>query len=292
VNDGFLLRAERIAPTGDTRLLWYSAGGNAPQLIVDYTPKPGLLAITQDVADASVGSGDPVSFTVGAKGALPLKYQWFRNGSPIEGETGAELRVETVNSADNGALFTVQVTDANNAKTTSRQAVLTVTAPIPRLVFDAQNRASGVEWGPGFSNPNDEGHLAVGSRAGANQNTSTQLRFDVTPLKGLYSKINSATIRLTQGTTSWSSAFTRNGGTIEVYRLAAANADWNNLATFGTKDGTQPWAGGASGALTPTVDFTDPVLASAGYETIVQGAPHVATVYDLTIPGELAGPLI
>jgi hypothetical protein len=39
---------------------------------------------------------------------------------------------------------------------TSPEAKLTVTAPIPRMVFEAQNRASGVQWGPGFSNPNDE----------------------------------------------------------------------------------------------------------------------------------------
>src|SRR5439155_24085956 len=100
------------------------------------------------------------------------------------------------------------------------------------------------------------------------------------------------TIRLTQGTTGWSSSFTRNGGTIEVYRLTSANADWNNLGTFGTKDGTQPWAGGESGALTPGEDYIQTLLASAPYQTVLQGAPPVATVYDLVIPGELAGSII
>ena len=290
VNEGFLLRGQRIAPTGDTRLLLFHAGPNAPQLIVDYTPKTGVLTITQDLVDVSVGQGDPVTFTLGVKGAPPLKYQWYRNGTPIEGATSAELSLESVGSGDNGASFSVEVTDAANSKVTSRQARLTVTTPIPRMVFAAQNRASGGQWGLGFSNPNDENHLAVGSRVGANQNTSTQLRFDVTPLNA-YSRINSATIRLTQGTTGWS-ACSPATGTIEAYRLTSANADWNNNGTFGTKDGTQPWAGGESGALTPGTDYIQTLLASVPYETILQGAPPVATVYDLVIPGELAAPII
>ncbi len=160
------------------------------------------------------------------------------------------------------------------------------------MVFDAKDRASGVQWGLGFSNANDENHLAVGSRVGANQSTSTQLRFDVTALRGLYSRINSMTIRLTQGFTGWSGSFTRYGGTIQVYRLAGANADWTSNGTFGTKDGTNSWAGGESGALQPTVDYAPTLLATAAYETIPAGTPHVATVYELVIPGDLATPII
>ena len=74
--------------------------------------------------------------------------------------------------------------------------------------------------------------------------------------------------------------------------MTSANADWNNNGTFGTKDGTQPWAGGESGALTPGTDYIQTLLASVPYETILQGAPPVATVYDLVIPGELAAPII
>src|SRR5438034_6790064 len=84
--------------------------------------------------------------------------------------------------------------------------------------FPAQNRASGVEWNLAWSNPNQEGHLGVGGSVfGQTGQTSTQLRFDVTPLKGAYSKINSVTIRLTQGSTDWSQSFMRFGGTIEAY---------------------------------------------------------------------------
>jgi hypothetical protein len=53
-------------------------------LIVDYTPKTGILAITQELADVSVGQGDPVTFTLGAKGAPPLKYQWYGHAGTVK----------------------------------------------------------------------------------------------------------------------------------------------------------------------------------------------------------------
>jgi hypothetical protein len=75
--------------------------------------------------------------------------------------------------------------------------------------FPAQNRASGVSWNLVWSNPNQEGHLGVGGSVfGQTGQTSTQLRFDVSSLKNAYVKINSATIRLTQGSTDWSQTFT------------------------------------------------------------------------------------
>src|SRR5262245_13581289 len=104
------------------------------------------------------------------------------------------------------------------------QLTSTVSDSAAVVSLPAQNRASGVEWDLVWSNPNQEGHLGVGgSVEGQTGQTSTQLRFDVTPLKNTYSKINSATIRLTQGSTDWSQSFTRYGGKIRVYRLKAEN---------------------------------------------------------------------
>jgi hypothetical protein len=68
----------------------------------------------------------------------------------------------------------------------------------------------------------------------------TKLRFDVSGLAGKFSAINSLTIRLTQNL-----SFVRDPGTLEAYGLLSANADWNSNATWGTKDGTYAWAGGA-----------------------------------------------
>ncbi len=172
----------------------------------------------------------------------------------------------------------------NLLTTTSPSRAATVSLP-------AQNRGSGVEWNLVWSNPNQEGHLGVGGSVfGQTGQTSTQLRFDVTPLKGAYSKINSATIRLTQGSTDWSQSFPRFGGTIEAYRLRPADAEWNNDATFGYPDKNvdMPWAGGESGALVPDTDYDPTLLAQTAYADSPEGAPVAGTNYDLVISGALA----
>src|SRR4030095_6763966 len=105
----------------------------------------------------------------------------------------------------------------------------TVASAAAVVNFPALNRASGVDWNLVWSNPNQEGHLGVGgSVIGQTGETSTQLRFDVRALSGTYAKINSVTIRLTQGSTDWSQSFARFGGTINAYRIKPENAGWSN----------------------------------------------------------------
>ena len=114
-----------------------------------------------------------------------------------------------------------------------------------------------------------------------NGNTSTQLRFDVSTLAG--AMVNSLTLRLTQNL-----SLPREGGTLEVYRLLPANADWNNNGTYGTKDGVNPWAGGPNGALVAGTDYDPVLLGSVAYNP----AGAVGTVYDVVVPGESAAALI
>ncbi len=163
----------------------------------------------------------------------------------------------------------------------------TFTTPPSTMTLAAQNRAAGVEWGPNFSEPNNENLLIVGAVPSAfgvgAGNTSTQLRFDVTPLHSGYSAIQSIKIRLTQLVQN-----SRDAGIMEAYRLKPENADWNNNGTWGTKDGSNPWAGGASGAMVPDTDYDATLLASVSYNP----ANAVGTVYDLEIPGSLATGLI
>jgi alpha-L-fucosidase 2 len=159
------------------------------------------------------------------------------------------------------------------------------TAPIHSLA--TQNRASGVEWAPGFSEPAGEGLLIVGAVPAVfgvgKGNTSTQLRFDFSSLAGRFSTINSLTLRLTQNL-----SFARDPGTAQAYRLLPGNAAWNDSATWGTRDGTRAWAGGASGALVTGTDYDPNLLGSVAYNPA--NAP--GTVYDLTIAGPQATTLV
>ena len=91
--------------------------------------------IVRPPADARVVESLTATFQVEAIGP-DLKYQWFKNGGLIPGATGAVYTTPPATLADEGALFTVRVSnDAGSA--TSEAARLSVTA----LPADAYGRS-------------------------------------------------------------------------------------------------------------------------------------------------------
>jgi hypothetical protein len=96
-------------------------------------------AITAQPFDQSVGVGQDATFQVSASDALPLTYQWHRNGSAIAGAVGASYTLAGATGpsytcsgatlADNGAIFRAVVTDGHGLVTPSDGATLTVVAP-------------------------------------------------------------------------------------------------------------------------------------------------------------------
>src|SRR4030095_13207567 len=79
----------------------------------------------------------PVTFQVGADGSTPINFQWLRNGTAIPGATSSTYTLSSVSAADNGAKFTVEVSNTVNgspAKVTSEAATLTVTTETATLV--------------------------------------------------------------------------------------------------------------------------------------------------------------
>jgi hypothetical protein len=67
------------------------------------------------------------TFSATAIGTAPITYQWNKNGAPISGATSASYTTPQTTSADNGASFTVTVTNNVNGFT-SAPATLTVTS--------------------------------------------------------------------------------------------------------------------------------------------------------------------
>jgi glucose/arabinose dehydrogenase len=87
--------------------------------------------ITQNPASQTTSTGQPVTFTVGAVGGLPLTYQWQRGGTAISGGTGSIYTLTSPQPTDSGATFRVVVSNSAGSAT-SADAVLTVisnTAP-------------------------------------------------------------------------------------------------------------------------------------------------------------------
>ena len=84
-------------------------------------------AITTQPADQSIHGGQTATFSVVATGSAPLSYQWRRNGTAIPGATSASYTTPAQGTSDNGATFSVVISNGSG-NVTSRAARLTVTA--------------------------------------------------------------------------------------------------------------------------------------------------------------------
>jgi len=90
------------------------------------TPQASAPAITTQPVNQSVDPGGQATFSVSATGS-GLSYQWKRNGSPITGANSSSYTTPAISSRDDGARFTVVITNAAGS-VTSRDAMLMVTA--------------------------------------------------------------------------------------------------------------------------------------------------------------------
>lgn len=92
-------------------------------------PAPIAPTITGQPASVAVTAGTIATFNVTASGTAPLTYQWRRNAVNIPGATATSYTTPATAISDNGAAFSVVVTNIAGT-TTSNNATLTVnTAP-------------------------------------------------------------------------------------------------------------------------------------------------------------------
>src|SRR5438094_63653 len=84
-------------------------------------------SITTQPASQAVTVGQTATFAVVAGGATPLTYQWRKNGTAISGATSSSYTTAATTSSDNGAQFTVVVSNSAG-NVTSNAATLTVNA--------------------------------------------------------------------------------------------------------------------------------------------------------------------
>ncbi len=100
------------------------------------TSNPATLTVTtanvapsliSQPVDQTVTAGQTATFSVTASGTAPLSYQWFKNGAAIGTATSPTYTTPAETTSDNGARFTVTVSNAAGS-VTSAAATLTVTA--------------------------------------------------------------------------------------------------------------------------------------------------------------------
>ncbi|WP_244432681.1 hypothetical protein [Holophaga foetida] len=85
-----------------------------------YAQPPSIL---RQPADAVVPKGQRARFSVQAQEAMG--FQWLRNGSPIPGANAVIYEIPSVSAADDGAKFSVVVSNGNG-KVNSSAATLWV----------------------------------------------------------------------------------------------------------------------------------------------------------------------
>jgi chitodextrinase len=84
--------------------------------------------ITTQPSNQTVTMGATATFAVSASGSSPLSYQWKKGGSNISGATSASYQTPPTTGSDNGAMFSVVVSNSAG-NVTSNGAMLSVIAP-------------------------------------------------------------------------------------------------------------------------------------------------------------------
>jgi Immunoglobulin I-set domain len=95
------------------------------------TPPPAVAPqITTQPAAQSVFVGDTATFSVVASGTAPLTYQWARGGTAITGATSASYTTAALAAIDDGALFTVTVSNSAGSVTSSSAKLSVALHPV------------------------------------------------------------------------------------------------------------------------------------------------------------------
>jgi hypothetical protein len=100
-----------------------NAASNGAMLTVN--PAPVAPSITSQPKSDTVTVGQNVTFSVTAKGTVPLSYQWSKNGNSISGAKSSSYALTNVQSGDAG-WYTVTVSNGVPPNATSSGAGLTV----------------------------------------------------------------------------------------------------------------------------------------------------------------------
>ncbi|MEO8154465.1 MAG: immunoglobulin domain-containing protein [Rhizobacter sp.] len=136
-------------PNGDTASFGIASvsAGDAGTYSVRVTNSVGTVVSAAATLTVTAGSATPVAPSIGtqpttlvvtpgaaatlaiaASGSGPLSYQWFRNGTPVNGATGAVLHLASVSSLDVGT-YTVAVSNSAGSVGSNTAQLILVGAP-------------------------------------------------------------------------------------------------------------------------------------------------------------------
>ena len=118
------------------------ASSVSPQIAVH--PLPPTISLQP--ADITADFGAVASFSVAALGTGSLGYQWWRDGAPVAGATGATYVTPATIAADDGAAFQVVVSDAYGGSSTSATVHLKVRPQLTTWLLANPRVAAAIRW--------------------------------------------------------------------------------------------------------------------------------------------------
>ncbi|MCC6233093.1 MAG: hypothetical protein IT580_10650 [Verrucomicrobiales bacterium] len=249
----------------DTALTQAQAIGNfdaGPDLIND---RDVAVVVQTPPSSATVPETLPATFRVVARGSSPVSYQWFRNGAAIPGATASTYSLATTTAADNGAAFTVEVSNIVNGtpvKQTTAPATLTVSSDTVTL----KHRYSFTETSG--TKVTDSVGTAHGETLGNASFGGGQLALDGSD--GTYVNLPNGIITALG-----------DNGTIEMWVTYDGGPNWSRVFDFGANDAGEDAVGGGTDFLFYTA------RSGPGFPRFEANFPDAGTTTTLNHPGSM-----
>lgn len=144
---GFTTAVTSLADNGTRFSVRVSNGaGTAAAAEATLTVLPAAPVIKRQPADTTVVAGSTATFSVDATGTAPLAYQWRRGGVALAGATASSYTTPATLPGDDGALFSVEVSNGGGT-VSSAVARLGVSAALVPPSITGQPQAQTVTAG-------------------------------------------------------------------------------------------------------------------------------------------------
>ena len=141
--------------SGNYTVIVTNFGGSVTSSVAILTMQTSPVIVLLQPTNQAMAVGATAAFTVTAIGTVPLRYQWWvngtnlvkngtiKNGPTISGATTTNLTIKNVQTTNSGN-YTVVVTNIAGSVTSSPNAVLTVTNIPPAITVQPTNQMVGV----------------------------------------------------------------------------------------------------------------------------------------------------
>jgi hypothetical protein len=131
-SNSYTVSSTSIATAGEYSVVVSSDNGSQP-----VTSRAAKLIVTFPLADLSINENTSPVLSVSVTGT-GLKYQWFKDGMPLRGQTNSTLTLKDI-TVDQAGTYSVEVNDADGNKFTSQSSKVSVNAVLPVITTQPSN---------------------------------------------------------------------------------------------------------------------------------------------------------